>query len=108
MTIGERIRKLRGAETQESFGKKLGVSSQYISQLEKGNSQPSLELAMKLCDIYGVTLDWIFVGKQIPKVQEPDTEYIRVKKDDYIELLETAYGKVKNQNERIKNIAGDN
>lgn len=107
MTTGDRIRKLRGKETQEEFGSKLGVSGQHISRYEKDQSVPSIEVAMKISEIYGVTLDWIYTGKEMEKSVE-EQEGVYLTKDKYIELLESALGRTKAQNERLKNIAGDN
>lgn len=107
MNVGDRIKKLRGSESQEVFGKKIGVSSQYISRIEKGTSLPSIDIALKIAEIYGVTLDWIYTGKEMEKSVE-EQEGVYLTKDKYIELLESALGRTKAQNERLKNIAGDN
>jgi len=109
MTIGDRIRQLRGRLTQEEFGTKLGISGQHISRYEKNQSIPSIEVAMKISELYGVTLDWIYKGKEVYEtvnnssiVEEENGVYLT--KDRYIELLESALDNTKKQNERLKNI----
>ena len=104
MTTGQRIKKLRGDDTQEFFAEKIGVSGQHISRMEKDLSLPSVEIGLKICEVFGVTLDWLYTGKESPSKKDPDT--VQLKKDQYIELLEAALGNTRKQNEQLKNIEG--
>ena len=61
MDIGNKIKLLRqkiGA-TQEQLGEKIGVSAQSISKWEKGDSLPDIEVLYNICNLYGVTLDYL-------------------------------------------------
>ncbi len=46
--------------TQEGLAKRLGVTRQTIISMEKGTYNPSLTLAFKLADLFGVKIEDIF------------------------------------------------
>ena len=48
--IGSRIQKLRKAKglSQEELSEKVGLSSKYISSIERGNENPTLDTFIKL------------------------------------------------------------
>ena len=56
--IGQRIRHYRKLNkvTQAGLAQKLGVGSLYISNIEQGNRNPSLEMLVQICDWFGVEL----------------------------------------------------
>ena len=58
----QRCRELRKASgmTQDDLAKKVGVKrKQAVSNWEKGISTPSLKCAMRLANIFGVSLDYL-------------------------------------------------
>ena len=63
-SIGERLMLTRNVfgMTQTEFGKGAGIKKSTYNQYEKGKERPSLDEAIKLCDKYGITLDWIYLG----------------------------------------------
>lgn len=46
--------------TQQNLADKVGVTRQTIIAIEKGNYSPSLELAFKIAEVFGKTLDEVF------------------------------------------------
>lgn len=52
--------------TQEAVAQHIGVSQQFISRVEKGTKQISLDLASDVADYLGVSLDEI-AGRQKPE-----------------------------------------
>ena len=49
--------------TQPSAAEKIGVSVQTLINWEKGRTVPTVDLALKLCEVYGVTMnDLIFLN----------------------------------------------
>ena len=57
------IRTLRffaGEMTQQALAEKAGVSRQTILAVEAGKYSPSLELAFRIADAFGVTIDEVF------------------------------------------------
>ncbi len=45
---------------QHEMGKLVGVSRQTISQIERGDYSPSVTLALKIAQIFGVPVEEIF------------------------------------------------
>lgn len=59
----EEIRKERGIR-QEEFAKSMGVSRQTISSLENGRYNPSIILAYKIAQYFGMTIEEVFVFEE--------------------------------------------
>ncbi len=59
--LGKRIRELRKANrlSQVSLAAKLGVSKQSISNWENGNILPSIDMLIRLADIFSVSTDYL-------------------------------------------------
>lgn len=49
--------------TQKEAAKKLGISNQTLSRYEKDASDLKMSMIWKLCDLYGITSDALFLGK---------------------------------------------
>lgn len=63
-TITNNIRTLRffaGEMTQQQLAEKAGASRQTIVAVEAGKYNPSLELAFRIADAFGVPLGEVFV-----------------------------------------------
>jgi putative transcriptional regulator len=61
--IQNKIRELRffaSEMTQEELAQKVEVSRQTIIAIEKGNYSPSLELAFKIANAFGVAIQEVF------------------------------------------------
>ena len=56
----EEIRKERGIR-QEDFAKLMGVSRQTISSLETGRYNPSIFVAHKIAQFFGMTIEEVFL-----------------------------------------------
>ena len=56
----EEIRKQRGIR-QEELAKLMGVSRQTISSLETGRYNPSIFLAHKIAQFFGMTIEEVFL-----------------------------------------------
>lgn len=58
--FGEKLRTLRQRHgmTMRELADRLGlVTHGYLGDLESGRRQPSLELALKIADVFGVSVD---------------------------------------------------
>ncbi|MGF9979104.1 helix-turn-helix transcriptional regulator [Viridibacillus arvi] len=64
--IGQNIKVLRkqNSFTQRDLGQKLGVSSQVISNWERGNSLPSLIDAKRLAKLFSCTIDFLINSEE--------------------------------------------
>ena len=59
----EEIRKERGVK-QEDFAKAMGVSRQTISSLENGRYNPSILLAYKIAQYFGMTIEEVYIFEE--------------------------------------------
>ncbi len=76
MNIGDRIFKLRkeAGLSQEAFAEKLGVSRQSVSKWESGNVTPDTDKAIAMCEIFGVSTDYLLKGENEPQA-DTDVKY---------------------------------
>lgn len=60
--MNNRLKVLRAERdwSQQDLGDKLGVSRQSVNAIEKGRYDPSLPLAFKIADVFGLTIEEIF------------------------------------------------
>lgn len=65
MQLGERIYHLRTAKnmSQGDLAERLDVSRQSISKWENNNATPDLEKLLKLCEVFGISLDELVKGE---------------------------------------------
>jgi putative transcriptional regulator len=62
-TIQNTIRRLRFDHeemTQQELADKIGVTRQTVNAIELGKYSPSLEVAFRMADVFGVPLDQVF------------------------------------------------
>ncbi len=65
--IRNRIRRLRfdnDEMTQEELAKRAGCTRQTIIALEQGKYVPSIELAFRIAEVFGVPLEEVFQYKE--------------------------------------------
>jgi transcriptional regulator with XRE-family HTH domain len=62
--VARRLRRTREAIglDQQQFGTRAGMSQSQYNQYETGKRLITLASAMKLCEEYGLTLDWVYRG----------------------------------------------
>ena len=60
--LTNRVKELRARFnwTQEELGKKVGVTRQTISFIEKGDYTPSVTLALKISKVFSTKMDEVF------------------------------------------------
>ena len=51
-----------GIEDQQVFGQSAQLEQSLYNRFETGKRLLTLQAALKLCDTYGLTLDWIYRG----------------------------------------------
>lgn len=74
-TVGTRIRDARKAsgKTQKDFAAGLGMSENFIWQIEKGQREPSDRTISDICRVYGINEPWLREGvgeMYVPKTRE--------------------------------------
>lgn len=60
-----RIRKAREdlGYTREKFAEKLDVSVSYLAELERGRTGISVKMLIKVCNVLGLSADYVLFGK---------------------------------------------
>ena len=78
MHLGQRIQTLRVQHnlSQETLAEKLDVTRQSISKWELGTAQPDTEKIIRLCQLFGVTTDWLLLYKG-PMSAKPNKQTLR-------------------------------
>ena len=69
LAIGNHLRRLRfdhGEMTQDALARSAGVTRQTVISLEAGRYAPSLELAMRLAQVFGRGVDEVFHWRTPP------------------------------------------
>ncbi|MFA5385900.1 MAG: helix-turn-helix domain-containing protein [Eubacteriales bacterium] len=56
--------KLRGDRSRQVVAKEIEITPQMLGAVERGDRTPSLPLAKKIADYYGVSVDDIFFEEQ--------------------------------------------
>lgn len=63
MRLSNKIRELRfknGEMTQKELAKRVGVSRQTINATEKARRAPTIDVAIRIADVFGISVDQLF------------------------------------------------
>lgn len=60
--------------TQEKYAEALGVSSQYISQIERGESTPSLRLLLTICCVFDYSIYALVPQTKTDSTDDPESK----------------------------------
>lgn len=80
-----RIRKAREdmGYTREQFAEKLDVSVSYLAELERGRTGISVKMLIKVCNVLGLSSDYVLFGSQrtedglrLDAIQRIDEKYL--------------------------------
>lgn len=63
-TFSERLKILRGAESQASFATAIDVNRVQYAKYEKGTNSPSVDILERICRIHAVSADWLLGLKE--------------------------------------------
>ncbi len=81
--IGERCRKARetAGYTQEQLAEQIDVSTQFLSDAERGVTGMSVKTIVKLCNILNISADFLLLGMEEPdETGSPLSIYARIKR----------------------------
>ena len=61
MTMGEKILNMRKARgwSQEELAERVGVTRQAVSRWETGSAKPDADKIIAICDLFGVSADYL-------------------------------------------------
>ena len=66
--------------TQKQLADQIGVTDKAVSRWETGGSVPELEKLVKLSQVFGITLDELVMGEDIPERPAPEPQVIYIEK----------------------------
>ncbi len=73
--LAQRIRTLRGTQTQRAFAKRLGIDHATLNRVEQGKENITLRTIQKICDHWPCTIGWLFDDQDTPVPPlEPSSE----------------------------------
>lgn len=80
--------------TREQFAEKLDVSVSYMAEVERGRTGVSVKMLIKICDLLGLSADYILFGTDrdddtmiLDKIHRIDDKYIPLLNRIITELL---------------------
>lgn len=89
--IGSRIRdeRIRNGYTQEQLAYDVSISAHHISNIERGKNEIKLENLIKICDVFGTSIDYIVRGEKPSPEEGIYSILCNEQKDDMLRLLKT-------------------
>lgn len=78
MTLGERLKLVRGTASQKAFAAELDVHENTVSNAERRNSAPQ-EYLLKIAQARGINLHWLLTGRGATRIEETDGSLLQEK-----------------------------
>jgi transcriptional regulator with XRE-family HTH domain len=92
MTLGERLKLVRGATSQKAFAAELRIHENTVSNAERRNSATQ-EYLLKLAEARNINLHWLLTGHGPMRVGESDASLLQEKISLALaDALRAAYG----------------
>lgn len=92
MTLGERLRLVRGAHTQRAFADALGVHENTVANAERRNSATQ-DYLLRLAEVRQVNLHWLLTGQGVMLLSDPTGSLLQEKLSLALgDALRVAYG----------------
>lgn len=92
MTLGERLRLVRGADSQKAFATSLGVHENTVANAERRNSATQ-DLLLRIAQTRNINLHWLLTGQGTMRTEEPEGSLLAEKLALALtEALRVAYG----------------
>lgn len=89
--VGKRLRRIRSQTklTREQFAEQVGISPQFLAEIENGKKGMSAETLFKICTRFDLSADYILLGKSsTAQLSNPIRAALDNFSDPYIELTE--------------------
>lgn len=92
MNLGERLRLVRGAETQKAFAVALGVHENTVANAER-RSSATQDYLLRIAEVRNVNLHWLLTGQGSMRLEEPAGSLLQEKISLALtDALRLAYG----------------
>lgn len=80
-TFANRVRELRGSESQASFANTIGIHAIQYSKYERGVNAPSIEVLERICRAHACSADWLLGltdGRDSTTMMKPPTPAVNL------------------------------
>lgn len=78
MKLGERLRLVRGADTQKAFAAALGVHENTVANAERRDSATQ-DYLLRLAEVRHVNLHWLLTGQGPMRLEDPSGSLLQEK-----------------------------
>lgn len=95
MALRLKMLRVENGYTQEAVAKMLGVSQQMYSKYERSDTMMDSDTLVKICDIYGVSADYVLGIDKQPSQRVVLSSYSE--EEDIDRIVEKVISKIKNQ-----------
>lgn len=89
--VGQRLKKERLCRelTREQFAEQVGISPQFLAELENGKKGMSAETLYKICTRHGLSADYLLLGKlDVGALSDPVGEALQKIPEPYLRMTE--------------------
>lgn len=89
--VGKRLRRVRLQKelTREQFAEQVGISPQFLAEIENGKKGMSAETLFKICNRLDLSADYILLGKtSSAQLSDPVQAALNNFSESYLELTE--------------------
>jgi hypothetical protein len=92
MTLGERLRLVRGTDTQKAFAAALGVHENSVATAEPRDSATQ-DYLLRIAEVRNINLHWLLTGQGTMRLEEPAGSLLQEKLSLALtDALRLAYG----------------
>jgi len=92
MTMGERLRLVRGDSSQKAFAEALGVHENSVANAERRDSATQ-DYLLRIAEIHNINLHWLLTGHGAMRLEEPHGSLLQEKLALALtDALRVAYG----------------
>ncbi len=92
MTLGERLRLVRGVDSQKAFAALLGVHENSVANAERRNSATQ-DFLLRIAQVRNINLHWLLTGHGTMRLDEADGSLLSEKLSLALtDALRVAYG----------------
>ena len=80
MSIGERLKELRGGLSQKAAALQVGIKQQVWNRYEKDETSPASDSIVKICTTFGCSADWLLglTQKSVSTIQAGDGSAVAI------------------------------
>ena len=89
--VGKRLRRIRAQMelTREQFAEQVGISPQFLAEIENGKKGMSADTLFKICNRFDLSSDYILLGKaSSAQLSDPVQKALCRFPEPYVELTE--------------------